>query len=120
MARETQIGGDGKLFVGEDKRFKLLLVDEDEIPVDMAGMTLSLVIATSDTKPALFTKTGTVTGTYNVDPLVNTQFAFALLTDDEMDTLRGKTYRYSWKRYDAGFDTIVAYGDFVVEKATAP
>ena len=57
----------------------------------------------------------------NADRLLNTQQFSTELTDEQMDTLLGnrdgKIYRYSWKKTTFP-ETILAYGDFVVQKAT--
>jgi len=122
MATDEQIGGDGALFVGEDKTFRLFpLLDEDDVPVDMAGWGVLFDVRLLDTSTvAIFSKTATITGVYNVDPLVNAQKAVVVLTDTEMNTVKGRTYRYSFKRMDDGSETVLARGNFVPEKATAP
>lgn len=120
MASDVTIGGSGALFVGEDKTFVLELLDSSGAPVDMSGWTVVCVIAASDKAAAIFTESASITGSFNATRALNTQRASFALTDTQMDTLRAKDYRHSWKRMDAGFETILAYGDFTVEKATAP
>ncbi len=119
MGLESQIGGDGKLFVGEDKTLILYpLLDLAGVPVDMAGKTLSLVIAKTDTAtPFLIKSPAAITGAYNVDPVLNTQKASVELTDTELDLVRkAVTWRYRWKWMDHP-ETVLAYGDIVFEKA---
>lgn len=121
MAIEVKIGGDGALFVGEDKTIVVSVVNSNDVPVNAAGWTTLLVVRTLDTAadPAIFSLSGVVTGSYNVDPLLNSQVISYTLTDDQLNTVKKKVYRYSVKRMDAGFETILAFGDFEVEKATA-
>ena len=121
MATEVTIGGDGTLFVGEDKTFRLELLDVAGVPVNMAGMTIKFILRLTDSgaDPAIFDKTATVGGVYNVVRASNTQRATVVFTDVELDALTAKTYRHSWKRMDADYETILAFGPFIVQKATA-
>lgn len=122
MALNATIGGSGTLFVGEDKTFRFELLDVAGLPVDMAGWTMLFDVRGSDNAadPAIFSKTVTLSGVFNAVRAVNTQRGSTALTDTELNTVKGKTYRHSWKRMDDGVETVLAWGDFVVEKATAP
>ena len=124
MARTQTIGGDGTLFVGEDKTLKIVLSPAPgEITVpSMASWTILFDVRKKDNSsdPAIFSKQATVTGTYDPDPAVNQEFAFVTLSDTEMNTVKARTYRHSWKRMDDTFETVLARGDFAPEKATAP
>lgn len=122
MANDVAIGGDGTLFVGEDKTFELEVLDGDGLPVDVAGWDIVFDVRKTDhaPDPALFSKTATVSGTYDAVRATNTQRASVSLTSDETDTIKARTYRYSFKRLDHGDETVLAWGDFVVQKATAP
>lgn len=124
MATTVTIGGNGTLFVGEDKTIKLELLDAADIPVDMSGWTLLFDVRLKDTSPdpAILSKTPTITGTYNVVRASNTQRAVVALTDTEMNLFKQKTppYRHSWKRMDDGSETVLSRGNFAPEKATAP
>jgi hypothetical protein len=122
MALDATIGGDGLLFVGEDKIFKLELLDASDVPVDMTGWTLLFDVRVKDKTPdpALISKTPMITGVYNAVRATNTQRAVVTVTDTDMNLLKARTYRHSWKRMDDGSETVLAWGDFVVQKATAP
>jgi hypothetical protein len=122
MATTAQIGGDGTLFVGEDKTFTLETLNSSDVPVDMLGWTVVFDVRKSDKAPdpAIFSKTASIVGVFNVVRASNTQRAQTTLSDTEMNTVSGRTYRYSWKRMDDGVETVLARGPFVVEKATAP
>jgi len=122
MATTQTIGGDGDLFVGEDKIFRLELLDEDDAPVDMAVWVILFDVRKTDKSapPAIFSKFATIEGVYNAVRALNTQRAVVVLTDTELNTVSNKTYRYSWKRMDDASETVLARGPFVVEKATAP
>lgn len=141
MATTMTIGGQGTLFVGEDKIFKLELVvaefDADgnvvapsasSVPKDMTGWAITFDVRKTNNSadPAIFSKSATFEGVFNVTSrAVNTQRAVASLTDTEMNTVKaGNTspgsYYYSWKRMDDGSETVLARGPFTPEKATAP
>ena len=127
MATTETIGGEGTLFVGEDKTFRLELLDgpSDDtasVPVDMTGWVLLFDVRLKDNSvdPAIFSKTPVITGAYSAVRATNAQRADVVLTDTEMNTVRAKIYRHSWKRMDDGSETVLARGNFVPEKATAP
>lgn len=121
MAAEIDIGGDNTLFVGEDKTFELELIDENGDPVNMAGLTLLFDVRKKDNSPdpAIMGITPTLVGVFNVVRASNTQRALALVTDTQMNLFRQREYRYSWKVMSFP-ETVVAFGDFLPQKATAP
>ena len=143
MALKHNLGGDGSLFVGEDKILDLrpiydgpvafvgdvaYVADVSGAPTstlasvkDITGWTIKWFLRVRDasTGAALLEKTATIDGTFNVSPSVNTQKARVVLTDDDLNTLTASGYRYSWKRMDDGSETVLAYGDFRPEVATA-
>lgn len=121
MALDATIGGSGVLFVGEDKIIKLELIDSDELPVNMTGWTLLFDIRKKDNSAStLLSKTPSVTGTFNSIRASNTQRAVVTISDTEMNLFKEQTYRHSWKRMDDGSETVLAWGDFAPQKATAP
>jgi hypothetical protein len=120
MALQGTIGGNGTLFVGEDKTFDLELLDPNSVPVDMSTMTIVFDVRLKDTSPtSIFTKPAAVVGVYNVVRATNTQRARVSLTDEEMNTVKARTYRQSWKRTDEGAEIVLEWGDFMPEKASA-
>lgn len=121
MAEQVTIGGDGDVMVGEDKVFRLELLDSSSVPVNMTGWAITFDVRTSDTaSQVLITKTATVSGTYSATRGANTQRASATVTDSDLasSVFEAKTYRYSFKRTDDGSETILAYGPFKVQRAT--
>lgn len=116
MAQKVRIGGNGDLFVGEDKTLKFNLVDQNGNPIDATGWTTRFVVRTSVTaENALIDVAGSIDGSYSAQN--NQQRVVVNLSDEQMAIARGK-HQYSLKRTDAGAETILAYGDFVVEQAT--
>jgi hypothetical protein len=122
MATTATIGGNGTLFVGEDKLLRLELLDASGVPVDMTGWTILFDVRLKDTSadPAILSKTPTISGVYTGIRSTNAQRAEVTLSDDDMNLFKAKTYRYSWKRMDANNEVVLARGDFAPEKATAP
>lgn len=125
MAENVTIGGSGALFVGEDKtvKFELFLKSDSAVAVDMNGWAMIFDVRAKDNSaaPALLSITSIpLTGVFNAVRAMNTQRAVLTLTDDHMNLFRQKTYRWSWKRTDAGNETVLAWGDFTPQKATAP
>jgi hypothetical protein len=118
MAKEVTIGGSGSLFVGEDKTFRLELLDAAGVPVNMAGWTIKMTVRVTDASadPALIEKTATVDGVYNAVRATNTQRAMVICTDVDLGApLVSNTYRCAWKRYDEGNETVLAYGPCIIQ-----
>jgi hypothetical protein len=121
MAREATIGGSGTLFVGEDKTLSLAVVDLSGNPVDISGWSILFDVRKLDASTTyIISKTANIAGTYDPVASANTQRAVIILSDDEMNLFREATYRHSWKRMTAGNETVLAWGDFAPQKATAP
>lgn len=120
MALERALGGDGKLFVGEDKIVEIgPVVDLAGVPIDMTGWAVMLIVRLSDDAPTIaLSKAGNVLGTYSATAALNTQYLKFLLTAAETRRLVATTYRYSVKRMDTGAETIVSFGPFIVQKTT--
>ena len=122
MAEEYNVP-EGELFVGEDKTFELeLWVKKTGLPIDMSTWDVHFIVRLKDASsdPAIFDKHATFTGAYSgTSRALNTQRASVTLTDTELNTVTGKTYRYSWKRMDDGNETILSRGDLPIDVATA-
>lgn len=121
MASNVDVGGSGALFIGEDKQFRLEVLDSADVPVDITGWVIVLLVRLREASAeALLTKTATVSGTYSATRTANTQRAIVDVADTELseDTFDPRTYRYSFKRTDDGSETILAYGNFVMQRAT--
>ncbi len=133
MSIAAQIGGSGTLFVGEDKVVELELLtptsmvngvplfDANSVPIDMTGWAVQFIVRLRDNAPdpPIFSKAAAVVGVYNAVRATNTQRATVQLNAvADMETVKAKTYRQSWKRLDAGNETVLENGPFVVEVAT--
>jgi hypothetical protein len=128
MAEEVTIGGSGSLFVGEDKVLRFELPTPavggvaSVVAVDMTGWAMVFDVRKGDASadPAILSVVPTLTGTFNSVRATNTQRAIVTLTDDQMNLFRAKNYRWSWKRMDSGSETVLGWGTFAPQKATAP
>ena len=126
MATERTLGGNGQLFIGEDKtlRFELVgdgSVDPLGVPVDAHAWTIRFDVRKTDAaRTFVLDKLATVVGTFNVDRALNTQRAVVQLDDTDTNKFKPRVYRYSLKRMDEGIETVLFFGDFAPQKASAP
>ena len=135
MAFESTIGGSGSLMLGEDKTLSIEVINadlaafdpDDEstwVPKDIAGFTLTFIVRdqSSYAGTLLITKSATVTGSYNATRSVNTQRAEVSIADtdfiSESGLIPAGTSYYSLKRTDAGSETVLVFGEFVVQETT--
>lgn len=130
MAAAVDFGGSDtdRVFLGTDltKAFHVLDYDTDTTGAtakDITGWAITfLARKTDDSSAALLTKTLTIAGTFNATATLNAQRATVTLADTDLTAAvfgpRGGRYRYSVKRTTDGSETILAYGDFIVERAT--
>jgi hypothetical protein len=130
MGLKSQVGGDGTLFVGEDKVFKHVVYAypyASRIVIDSSGWAMHFVVRKkhNSADPPILDKTATVSGVFNPDPALNTLVWAVTLTDTEMSLFTAKgidddaaEYAYSWKRTDDGSEDVTGYGPFVVEETT--
>lgn len=119
MAIEGNLDG---LFVGADHQ--IIYADADVPPTDMTGWSVVLDIRKKDTSsdPPLLTKSGVLSGAYNVDPVTNAQIFTFTLSDDDLSALVFKgddpILRYSFKRTNAGAETVLRFGDCPITRVT--
>jgi len=135
MAIETTLGSDGLLFIGEDKRLRFKLGtprnwDEDidgvySVPnMSTEAWVVNFVVRKRDGSPGdaiIDEPIDGFEGVHNASATLNKQFGYIDLTDDQLNLFKvlAEPYRYSFKRMDADVETILAYGDFGPERATA-
>lgn len=137
MAMAWNVVKDDHVFVGEDKELRGVIFEDHEqtTVMDMTGVPLiwSLRKRDNSAEPALIEKSTedsppgiVVEGTFNADPLVNTQEVVILLHDtDSWDEtvsppvrLRQRKYRHALKRMNDGAETVLAWGSFQFLMAT--
>lgn len=130
MAAEIQIGGSDsdRFFIDCDgtRRFHVLDYDTDSTGAtakEVTGWAVTFDIRRKDSDSAAIASwTCTITGTFNSVASTNTQRLIWTFLDTEVTTtlfgVNGGTYRYSLKRTDAGGETILQFGDVVIQRAT--
>lgn len=104
------------IIIGNDHTMELSgVVDENGVPVDMSTFAVTWFLrAQASSTDALLEVAGTVAGTYNIDPAINTQVMRATLTDDQTGALAQGVRHYAWKRMDGNNEVDLAYGPQVV------
>ena len=135
MAFEAEIGGSGSLMLGEDKTLSIEVIDadlaafdpDDEstwVPKNITGFTMTFIVRdqSSYAGTLLVTKSASVTGVYNATRSVNTQRASVTIDDtdfvSESGLIPAGTSYYSLKRTDAGSETVLVFGEFIVQETT--
>jgi len=126
MAVEANIGGDGSLFTGEDKTLTFQVLSDGSVtpknePIDISAWTTIYfdIRKTDAATAAVIEKIATVVGVYNIVKALNTQRARIVLDDDDTNLLQARTYRYSLTRMDEAAETVLFFGNFVVQQASA-
>ena len=138
MAAEVQIGGtdDSRIFIGQDSTIPVHVKDFDPpsgntdgtVAKEITGWALTFDVRKLDKSgTVILSKTVgagiTIAGVFNATASSNLQRATVAL-DADLDltvakfSIDGGTFRYSLKRTDDGSETVLAYGDFVVDRAT--
>lgn len=113
MAKKTRLD----LHLGTDFAFRFPVLDEDESEaIDITGWSLSFMIkrsARDEDDDALLTIDDAITieGDHDADPDDNEQRAVVEIADTDTDDLESGTAAWELKRTDAGFETVLAYGD---------
>jgi hypothetical protein len=144
MAYNRDITADDKVFFDTDRALSYTIAAgdpttaeleaNDYVPVDVTGFSFAWVLkATAASDTALIEKTTaaggiTITGTYNVNPVTNTQRVRVQIEDEDtygpdptpaIIVAAPATYHYALKRLDAGAETIYVWGKFRLLLAAA-
>lgn len=121
MAIERNITAADHFFLGEDKKIRDSIFQADgTTPQDISGWAISCVIRKTDKAsdpPLIPEKTIAGGGIAVIDGpngIIDITFV-----DTDTATLKPGKYRWSVKRTDEGFETILTFGDFTLLQATA-
>jgi hypothetical protein len=127
---EVQMGGtdDDRIFIGTDftRDFHVLDLDADptgQTAKNVDGHTYVFDVRKEDKSSEVkLSKELAVVGTYDPNPEANTQRLRWTCADDDLTTeifgRDGGTFRYSVKRTNPGNETVVQFGDIVIERVT--
>jgi hypothetical protein len=130
MAVELNLGASAtdRVFIDTDwtKDFMVADIDTDSTGAtakNITGWAITFDIRRSDASSSvLLTKTASITGTFNSVLATSTQVARITVADTDVTTAifgaNGGTFRYSLKRTDAGTETVLAYGNILIKRAT--
>lgn len=110
-------------FLGTDKAYDFTVYTSEAKTTcrDVTGYTTNFMVkrnkSDSDAS-ALLTAGGTVSGTFNASPSVNTQKITVTLVDTDTDTeiAEGLAY-WELKRTDAGAEAVLAFGTMTLRRA---
>jgi hypothetical protein len=123
MAERARIRSSDDWFIGTDQNLSFHVKDDDGIPVNVSAFAFSWMLkytvndADADALITLTSGSGiSVTGAYNVDPVVNTQRVIVTISDSNTDSLEADRYQHELKRTDAGLETVLAYGSAVLKR----
>lgn len=121
MAKETNL----ELYTNTDRDYEFPVLDETETTaINITGWALSFMIKRSIEDPdrhALVTKTTgagiVISGSFNVDPTLNTQLATVSVADSDTERLTAAPCVYELRRTDAGFETPLAFGKLSLKQS---
>jgi hypothetical protein len=125
MAVRSDITAAHEWFAGEDKELHFTVLDADGNPVDPTGWALEWALRrrAPDADPALISKTTSsgisLSGVYNANPSLNTQRVVVAIADTDTDALSAATYKHGLKRTDAGNESVLTFGDAVLQVSAA-
>lgn len=117
MARQQNLGDTEDWFTDEDKVLSFEIYDSTEALIeDVDGWTIEWKLRhVRDDDRVLLTKSGSVTGSYSADPVINTQRTNITIADTDTATFQPGKYRYTLRRTDTGNETMLAYGDVTLK-----
>ncbi len=115
----------GVLFIGEDKRLRLRIFDENGItPLDIGSMTFRWTFSQSPSdETALIAKTSaagkiTVSGVFNLIPASNTQYVEVEVDAEDTAAMFKGRYHHALRRADVGSRTVLTYGEVQLSEAS--
>jgi hypothetical protein len=117
MALEQTITADDHFFTGEDKElvFTIYTDDTQAACLDVTGYALRFRLRKTDGSPVLIEKivgSGIViAGVFNAAPAQNLQRVTVTILDIDTSPLAPGAYRQRLSRTDAGFKTVLVFGD---------
>ena len=130
MAIEHHITEDDHMFVGDDRFIQISVYEDHEetTPLDVSGQELVWILKTKDNSSTVLIEKSTagspagitIQGSFNADPLINTQKVVVELAAEDSYSqasppgtrLTKKKYRYALKRVNDGARSTLMYGNF--------
>lgn len=114
MAKKQHFTRDDMWFAGEDKQLRFTILDENAVAVDITGWAVRFAFGEMPGDDAIFEKTvgSGITLTTPLSGLLTVQ-----VQDADTDALAAGSYVYSLKRMDNNTETILAFGDVLLQRA---
>ncbi len=115
MSKTAPITVDDHWFIGEDRTLRFSVTDAVGLPLSISGWTLEWVLRERPWgAQALVTKTTGAGITITDAPNGVCEVALA---DDDTIALAPGAYFHTLRRTNAGFETVLAFGDAVLQQA---
>lgn len=112
MSKDSPIRQSDNWFIGEDRDLRYTVLDASAVAVNISGWTLEWVLRE---KPwgatALITKTPALT-------TPGSGICTVSIADDDTINLQPGIYYYTLRRTNAGAETVLAFGDAVLQQAS--
>lgn len=119
MAIESHVTAASHFFTGEDKSLTFTIVDAAGVAQNISGWALSWMVKRRKTDAdaaALLTKTTAAAGIALTTPASG--ICTVTVEDSDLVTLAGgQLYYHELKRTDPGFETVLSFGQFVLNQA---
>lgn len=114
MARKQHFTRDDMWFAGEDKQLQFTILDENEDPVNITGWAVTFSFADGVSETPLFEKT---VGSGIALTTPGSGLLTVTVTDADTEDLDAGDYVYALHRTDASTETVLAFGDVVLQRA---
>jgi hypothetical protein len=125
VAIQRNVTRTDNVFTGEDKLLIFKIYQSDSVtPQNITGMGLSWMLKRNKYDSDLAAKVAktigngiSITGTFNADPLINTQQVEVTLSDDDTALLSSTiVYYHELKRTDGNVEAVLTYGTFALRQ----
>jgi len=112
MAKEQHFNAADMWFVGEDKQLQFTILDEAGAAVNITGWSINFAVATSPGAAALVSKS-TASGIALTTPASG--ILTVTIADTDTDAIASGRYVYALKRMDNNTETVLAFGDVLLQ-----
>lgn len=109
-------------WLGTDKQYSFVIYANLQFStaLDVSGFTTEFMVKrklSDEDNAALVSSSGSVTGTFDPDPNVNTQLINVSIADTDTDDITPGLAYWELKRTDPGVEEVLAFGSFVMRRS---